>query len=93
MFGLKEERKSAAGEEEISPMERGEDSSPRASESEKDLGWKGSAEKSGLPKGGTLTKRSKSPRGFWPMSSRAGSGSGECDASGRPRSGSELART
>ena len=93
MFGLKEERKRAAGEEEISLVEKGGDNSPRASESEKDLGWKGSAEKSGLPRWWTLKKGSKPPRSFSPMSSQGGRGSGECDASGRARIGSELART
>lgn len=39
MFGLKEERNRAAGEEEMSFMERGEKSSS-VSESEKDFEWK-----------------------------------------------------
>lgn len=38
-FGLNEERKRAAGEEEMSLMERGEEKSSNASESENDLGW------------------------------------------------------
>ena len=45
MFGLKEERKRAAGEEEMSLMERGGVKSSYAPESEKALGWKGSGEK------------------------------------------------
>lgn len=51
MIGLKEERNRAAGEEERSLMERGGVSSSTASDSEKDRGWKGSGEKSGLAKG------------------------------------------
>ena len=63
-MGLKEERKRAAGEEEISLMERGEVKSSNASESDKDLGWNGSEKKSELPKGCGLTKRPKPSRDF-----------------------------
>jgi hypothetical protein len=97
MFGLKEERKRAAGEEEMSLMERGGVKSSNGSKSGKDLGWNGSAWKSGWPKGWTLTKIPRPPMGFSSMSSQGGSGSGEMeserDASARPRIGSELAKT
>ena len=76
-MGLKEERKRAAGEEEISLMERGEDKSSNASGSEKDLGWKGSEKKSGLAKGWELTKTLRPPRVFSGMSLQEGSGSEE----------------
>jgi len=93
-FGLKEERKRAAGEEEMSLMERGEEKSSNACESEKDLGWNESWKKSGLGKGWGFTKR---PMPVRDLSLQGGSGSGEMglerDASGRPRAGSELTKT
>lgn len=96
-MGLKEERKSAAGEEEISFMERGGGKPSNASESGKGLGWNGSIEKNGMPKGWTLTKRPRPPRDFSPGSSQGGSGSGEMgferETSERQRMGSELAKT
>lgn len=80
----------------MSLMERGGVKSSYAPESEKDLGWKGSAERKGMPKGLVLVKMPRPPKGFPLMSSQGGSCSGEMglegDASG-PRMGSELAKT
>lgn len=97
MIGLKEERKRAAGEEEISLIDMWGENSSSGSEPEKELGWNGSREKSGLAKGWMLTKRGRSPGDFSPMASQGRSGSGEMGfergASGCPRMGSGLAKT
>lgn len=74
-MGLKEERKRAAGEEEISFMERGAGKSSNGWESEKDPGWNGSEKKSGLAKGWGSRKRP--PKDFSTMSLQEGSGSEE----------------